>query len=116
MAQEPDAGADSKVTQQRQREVIAEMVRLCDRHDITVYDVIDRYFTEYTDDTERVAFLASQLGHALTNLPVEWLRHELPASLNPDIKWLGRQKDAAYWLGHGVLVALCAIPFALWLL
>ena len=104
------------MSQQRQREVIAEMEKLCERHGITMYDVIDRYFTENTNHLERVGFITLQLGHAITNLPVEGLRKILPEKLNPEIEWFGKEGDIAYWLGHGVLVATLTLPFGLFLL
>ena len=70
--------------------------------------MIDRYFTENTKPVERFLFVSAQFGHALTNLPVEGIRAVLPSRFNPVIRWLGREKDLAYWVGHLVLVAVSA--------
>ena len=74
------------MSQKNQRIVVTALQDLCSIHSVTPYDVIDRYMTENTNPVERAKFCIAQASHAITNLPVEWLRKTLPEKLNPEIE------------------------------
>ncbi len=95
--------------QASQRAAVEELLHACKKYNTTPEDVIDRFLHEYTEGNDwwRFKFTQLQASHATTQLPVGWLRQ---------FKWAQKiinGHDLAYWVGHGIIIALVVAVFLL---